>query len=70
MNILHDNDISIPSYGVGSYKTTCPQCSNQRKNKRDKCLSVTIKDSGDVVWLCHHCEWSGGQKKSYKINQT
>jgi twinkle protein len=41
----------------GEEDTTCPQCSDSRKNKRARCLSVNI-DKG--VWTCHHCGWSGG----------
>ncbi len=41
----------------GEEDTTCPQCSESRKNKRARCLSVNI-DKG--VWTCHHCGWSGG----------
>lgn len=41
----------------GEEDTTCPQCSETRKNKRARCLSVNI-DKG--VWTCHHCGWSGG----------
>lgn len=41
----------------GEEDTTCPQCSESRKNKRARCLSVN-HDKG--VFLCHHCGWSGG----------
>ena len=34
----------------------CPKCHEQRKNKRDKSLSVDL-DKG--VWHCHYCSWSG-----------
>ncbi|UXC18539.1 bifunctional DNA primase/helicase [Comamonas squillarum] len=66
----------------GEEDTTCPQCSDTRKNKRARCLSVNI-DKG--VWTCHHCGWSGGlgtgeqhrptivktwRKPVYEINRT
>lgn len=41
----------------GEEDTTCPQCSESRKNRRARCLSVNI-DKG--VWTCHHCGWAGG----------
>lgn len=41
----------------GEEDTTCPQCSETRKNRRARCLSVNI-DKG--VWTCHHCGWAGG----------
>ena len=43
----------------GTERTTCPECSPHRKNKSDRCLSVTVKADG-VQWFCHHCSWSGG----------
>lgn len=61
-----------------SGKQTCPQCSANRKNKTDKCLSVTYGDEA-VLYKCHHCDWSGAvfyrdkfeTKKLYqKPNQT
>jgi len=39
-------------------KQTCPQCSEQRKNKQDLCLSVTYGDEA-VLYKCHNCDWSG-----------
>lgn len=43
----------------GSQKTTCPWCSHQRKNKRDRCLSVN-SSSEKIVWKCHNCGKKGG----------
>ena len=40
----------------GQEKTLCPQCSDSRKNKRDKCLSVNI-ETGD--YNCHNCGYKG-----------
>ena len=53
------------AYGKGSYKTTCPQCSNTRRNKSDPCLSVTI-DYEYAVFNCHHCNFQG-KKRSNEI---
>lgn len=39
-------------------KQTCPKCSGNRKNKRDRCLSVKI-ESDCILFKCHHCGWSG-----------
>lgn len=44
-------------HSSGEEDTTCPECSESRKNKRARCLSVNI-DKG--VWHCHHCGWAGG----------
>ena len=57
-----------------SGKQTCPQCSANRKNKTEPCLSVTYADNA-VLYKCHNCDWSGAvyyrskfktAKKSYK----
>lgn len=50
-------------------KQICPKCSASRKNKTDKCLSVTF-DTDAVLYNCHHCGWSGSvfykQNKHFK----
>ncbi|ROT06875.1 toprim domain-containing protein [Muribaculaceae bacterium Isolate-037 (Harlan)] len=57
MKSYSDFGIDIP-YGrnSGKIKMICPKCHEQRKNKRDKSLSVDL-DKG--VWHCHYCSWSG-----------
>lgn len=40
----------------GHVKTYCPQCREQRKNKRDKSLSVNL-DTGQ--YKCHYCDFHG-----------
>lgn len=47
-------------------KQTCPQCSANRTNKTDKCLSVTFEQDA-VLYYCHHCGWTGSV--FYKENQ-
>lgn len=39
----------------------CPNCSPERKNKHDHCLSITIEDD-HWLHLCHHCGFSGAGK--------
>lgn len=41
-------------------KVHCPKCHDNRKNKRDKSLSVNCQKG---VWLCHHCGWTAGVSK-------
>lgn len=41
-----------------SGKQICPKCSAERKNKSDKCLSVTYGDNA-LLYCCHHCGWTG-----------
>ena len=43
----------------GTEKTTCPQCSESRRNKKDLCLSVNITEG---VYNCHNCSWKGNVK--------
>lgn len=57
MSHFADFGIDIGARNSGEVDTTCPQCSEHRKNKRARCLSVNI-DKG--CWTCHHCGWSGG----------
>jgi len=40
----------------GQEKTTCPQCSENRRNKKEPCLSVNITEG---TYNCHHCGWKG-----------
>jgi|TARA_Y100000034_G_C6906447_1_gene420830 twinkle protein len=52
-----DKGIEVPDYITsGQYSALCPKCSNNRKKRNDKCLSVNI-DEG--IWYCHHCNWKG-----------
>lgn len=44
----------------GEQYISCPQCSNQRKKKKVKCLSV---NTDKQVWICHHCGWRGSLEK-------
>ncbi len=60
MKTFADFRIEIPHGSGGTARTTCPECSSQRKKKNVKCLSVNV-DEG--AWLCHHCGWSGGLAK-------
>ena len=59
MTNLLDYGIQLRNQSQGNHKTTCPQCSHTRRNKKDPCLSVTITEDG-AVWNCHHCQWNGG----------
>lgn len=60
-----DYDIDVGRRMSGQIQTTCPKCSEDRKKKNVKCLSVNI-DKG--VWNCHHCNWKGSlAKKQYVL---
>lgn len=57
MKTYTDFGIEIPtSRHSGNVKTICPRCHDQRHDKRDKSLSVSL-DKG--VWNCHYCGWKG-----------
>ncbi len=56
---LQEQGITLRSGTVGSHKTTCPNCSHDRRKKGDQCLSVTVEAAGTAVYNCHHCGWSG-----------
>lgn len=51
----------------GSEKTRCPQCSDSRKNKTDKPLSVNIT-AGD--FNCHNCGWKGNVRTHERKRET
>jgi twinkle protein len=56
MATFAEHGIRVQVPGAEEQKTTCPRCSETRRNKTERCLSVnTIKG----IWLCHHCQWSG-----------
>jgi twinkle protein len=56
VELLEALGIDLKRKNNGSLKTTCPKCSESRRNKKDPCLSVDI-DSG--VYNCHHCDFHG-----------
>lgn len=57
MKDYSDYGIDIPGgKRHGKVKCFCPQCHDQRRDKRDKSLSVDL-DKG--VWNCHYCGWGG-----------
>jgi hypothetical protein len=53
---FHALGIHISTTARGEIRTTCPQCSDTRRKKRDRCLAVNL-DTGK--FLCHHCGWKG-----------
>ena len=55
---LAEQGFSVQDLPEGQNKTICPQCSPQRKNKSDPCLSINIDHDG-AQWRCHHCDWEG-----------
>ncbi len=55
--------INLERHTAGQHKVLCPFCTPDRKNKRDKSLSVNI-DTG--VYTCHHCGKSGGVSAARK----
>ena len=48
-----------PSGNAVKQKLKCPKCSNNRKNKTDKSLSVHILKG---LYNCHYCGWKGNVK--------
>ena len=50
----------------GNEKTTCPKCSDGRRNKKDPCLSVNITEG---IYNCHNCGWKGNVKNFDRSSQ-
>lgn len=66
-------NIDVPAGKTyGNYKTFCPQCRDQRSNKRDRSLSC---DLATGMFHCHYCGFKGNateremkyQRKEYVI---
>lgn len=53
MKIIEWNEIDTKGKTSGQIKTVCPACSPDRKNKKDRCLSVNVAKG---MAKCHHCE--------------
>ena len=49
--------IEVESGGPEEQKVRCPWCSDGRKKKHLKTLSVNVEKK---TWYCHHCEAKGG----------
>jgi twinkle protein len=58
MMTFAEQGIEIPASASGpEVQVTCPKCSQERRKKNAKCLSVNVEK---LTWLCHHCAWTGG----------
>lgn len=66
MKTFADFGIEVSGNASGEVTAVCPQCSNQRRKKRAKCLSVNATDG---VWNCHHCGWAGTLKQGGHRNE-
>lgn len=51
----------------GTMKTTCPECSHTRKNKKDPCLYVNFTSG---VAKCFHCESLSFRDSESKIDEV
>lgn len=58
-----DANIEVGNKSTGQIKIKCPECSHSRKNKNDKCLSVSLDKQ---TWNCHNCGWAGGIVKEQR----
>lgn len=53
--IIHNQyNLDFKENGPDQQKIHCPKCHDDRKNKRDKSMSVNIRSR---VFHCHHCGW-------------
>lgn len=60
-----DYNIDVGQKATGQVYTVCPQCSQDRRKKTQKCLGVNL-DKG--IWHCNHCGWKGSlHKKQYVL---
>ena len=63
-----EQGIHLNGYYEGDHRTRCPNCSPHRKKKNDPCLSVTVTNES-ILWMCHHCDWTGGVKEGSYNNK-
>jgi twinkle protein len=56
IQLLEAKGINLKGRTGGQIKTVCPQCSHERKNKKDPCLSVNVDDG---AYTCHNCSFKG-----------
>ena len=63
-----EQGIHLNGYYEGDHRTRCPNCSPHRKKKNDPCLSVTVANDS-ILWMCHHCDWTGGVKEGSYNNR-
>lgn len=61
--------IDAPRGGSGNKKVFCPQCHNERRDKRDKSLSINLA-TGE--FHCHYCGFSGcaAEKDSWERERS
>jgi twinkle protein len=55
MIIRNQYNLQFNENGADGQKIHCPKCHDERKNKRDKSLSINITNR---VFKCHHCGWA------------
>lgn len=49
-------------------RVACPFCSADRKKRNLKDMTVTRKEDGAIVYLCHHCEAAGSIQPQRREN--
>lgn len=61
MSLLGEFDklgIKLRTGRDGEQRVLCPQCSHQRRKKRDRCLAVRL-DGDRGYYNCWHCGFAG-----------
>ena len=59
-NELRKKGIIPRNTDVGTQKIKCPRCQPHNHKPTDNPLALTIESTGNCVWFCHHCEYTGG----------
>lgn len=56
-DMLIENGITPPEKG---YRTSCPNCSDMRRKRQQRCLKITIDHDREMIsWQCFHCKIEG-----------
>lgn len=57
------------SYFNDTTRVACPYCAPERKKHNAKDMTLTRKDDGAVVYMCHHCSATGSVQPTAKATR-
>jgi len=55
INELQRREFPIPYGGYSHIKTKCPECSDYRKKRDERCAKITITSDTTADLRCFHC---------------
>ena len=67
IQMLLNLGIEIKPSGAKEQKVKCPRCSESRKKKSERCLSVNIEEG---IYNCFHCGWGGRVSERKEVDKV